>query len=305
MVVSAVYLPPNRPQVPEPGPFERELFGWSRLLHSPSSGVRVFRGALQGEQVVPALSSGFDWAVRGIYRTAWAVQPRCHCSYSHGSGQAVGPQTGERSWKLLRGLWRTVAPLMEPWCSAGEVPTSANLNYYGSLGSRVRWHSDDEDLFGKWGLFGEAGGVQTHCFNEFWGFRAFQFKWKPGPSPDSDASSSWLHHGDLLVMDGRCQDEYLHCTDPLQGEERVNITFRCLRNHVPRCPLVTGVMCCLPTRDKGSSASTNAGFFLPGFLLLVSLLVLVGWGFSRVVALIPINLGSQGRSLCCTRPDQN
>ena len=42
------------------------------------------------------------------------------------------------------------------------------------------------------------------------------FKWKPGPSPDSDASSSWLHHGDLLVTDGRCQDEYLHCTEPLQ-----------------------------------------------------------------------------------------
>ena len=120
MVVSAVYLPRNRPRVPEPGHFYRELFGWYRLLHSPSSGLRVFWGALQGEQVVPALSSGFDWAVRGTCRTAWAVQPRCHYSYSYGSGPAVGPQTRERSWKLLRGLWRTVAPLMEPWCSAGE-----------------------------------------------------------------------------------------------------------------------------------------------------------------------------------------
>ena len=63
--------------------------GLDRLLHSPSSGVWVFQGALQGEQVVPALS-GFDWAVRGTYRTAWAVQPRWRCPYSYGSGPAVG-----------------------------------------------------------------------------------------------------------------------------------------------------------------------------------------------------------------------
>ena len=92
------------------------------------------------------------------------------------------------------------------------------------------------------------------------------FKWKPGPSLDSDASSSWLHHGDLVVMDGCCQDEYLHCTDHLQGGERVNITFRWIRNHVPRCPLATGVVCCLPTCAKGSLVSSNPELFLPGLL---------------------------------------
>ena len=103
------------------------------------------------------------------------------------------------------------------------------------------------------------------------------FKWKLGPSLDSDASSSWLHHGDLLVMDGCCQDEYLHCTDPLQGGERVNTTFRWIRNHVPRCPLAAGVVCCLPTCAKGSLVSSNTELFLPG-LLSVVLLALLGWG---------------------------
>ena len=37
---------------------------------------------------------------------------------------------------------------MAPWCADGGTPTCANLNYYGSSGSCVRWHSDDEVLFG-------------------------------------------------------------------------------------------------------------------------------------------------------------
>ena len=141
------------------------------------------------------------------------------------------------NWELLRGLWRAVAPLMAPWCADAEVPTCANLNFYGGSGSRVRWHSDNEGLFGRQG---ESKLTVSMSF----GVSAL-FKWKPGPSVDSDACSSWLHHGDLLVMDGRCQDEYLHCTEPLQGGERVKITFRWIRNHVHRCPLATGVVCCL------------------------------------------------------------
>ena len=159
---------------------------------------------------------------------------------------------------------------MAPWCADGEMPTCANLNLYGGSGSRVRWHSDNEGLFGKQG---ESKLIVSMSF----GVSAL-FKWKPGPSLDSDASSSWLHHGDLLVMDGRCQDEYLHCTDPLQGGERVNITFRWIRNHVPRCPLAAGVVCCLPTCAKGSLVYPNTELFLPGILSVV-LLALLGWGF--------------------------
>ena len=39
-------------------------------------------------------------------------------------------------------------------------------------------------------------------------------------------------------------------------------TFRWIRNHVPRCPLAAGVVCCLPTCVEGSSIST--GVFASG-----------------------------------------
>ena len=95
---------------------------------------------------------------------------------------------------------------MAPWCAVGDVPTCANLNYYGGPGSCVRWHSDNEVLFG-------GRGESKLIVSVSIGFSAL-FRWKPRPSPDCEADSTWLHHGDLLVMDGRCQDEYLHSTDP-------------------------------------------------------------------------------------------
>ena len=120
------------------------------------------------------------------------------------------------------------------------------------------------------------------------GFSAL-FRWKPRPSPDCEADSTWLHHGDLLVMDGRCQDEYLHSTDPRLDGERVNVTFRCLKNHLPQCPLGAGVVCCLPTCAKGLPVPVCAGqeglvcfsgwvlWFLLGMgLLLLAFLALVG-----------------------------
>ena len=55
-------------------------------------------------------------------------------------------------------------------------------------------------------------------------------------------------------MDGQCQDEFLHCTDPGREQERINVTFRWVKQHVSSCPLFrTGVACCLPTCAKGLS----------------------------------------------------
>ena len=193
------------------------------------------------------------------YRTAWAVEPRCRCSYAYGRRVAVGPQTGERSWEFLCDLWRAVAPLFAPWCAEGEMPTCANLNHYGGEGSCVRWHRDDEALFGEQGESKLIVSVSI-------GYSAL-FRWKPRSSPDSVADSCWLHHGDLLVMDGRCQDEYLHCTDPRLDGERVNITYRWLKNHLPQCPVGTGVVCCFPTCVRGSSVSVCAGFHGSGWEL--------------------------------------
>ena len=45
----------------------------------------------------------------------------------------------------------------ESWCTEGDVPTAANLNFFRRRNSRVGWHGDDEPLIGECG--GEAHGV--------------------------------------------------------------------------------------------------------------------------------------------------
>ena len=118
-------------------------------------------------------------------------------------------------------------------------------------------------------------------------------------------------------MDGHCQDEYLHCTDPRLDGERVNITFRWLKNHVPQCPLGTGVVCCLPTCVKGLPIPVCAGLdrlvwnsgwvllFLLGMgLLLLAFLALVGlWHEKSMYSWVKLCCSLQGAclSLCHAR----
>ena len=110
---------------------------------------------------------------------------------------------------------------------------------------------------------------------------------------------AWLGHGDILVMDGQCQDEFRHCTDPGSDQERINITFRWVKQHVASCSFLrTGVTCCLPTCARGFSFSDTgivgmgsfwAFWFLLGTLCILGVLVLLvfplvctKFGFSKM-----------------------
>ena len=95
--------------------------------------------------------------------------------------------------------------------------------------------------------------LKAHCCVSFGSLALF--RWKGKSCPDGDVSSCYLGHGDILVMDGQCQDEFLHCTDLGLDEERINVTFRWIRQHTTSCPLRAGVVCCLPTCAQGSSAT--------------------------------------------------
>ena len=89
------------------------------------------------------------------------------------------------------------------------------------------WHSDNEPLFGE---RGEAKLVVSVSF----GTQAL-FKWKGKSCPSDEGNSCWLGHGDVLVMDGQCQDEFLHRTYPGSDQERINVTFRWVKQHVASC----------------------------------------------------------------------
>ena len=159
------------------------------------------------------------------------------------------------------------------------MATAANLNLYRGWNSRVGWHCDDEPLFGK---CEEAKLIVSVSFGT-----STLFKWKGKSCPDSDASSCMLGHGDILVMDGRCQDKFLHCTDPGLEQELINVTFRWIKQHVLSCPLFKArVACCLPSCAQGSSVPVTGnvvdGVFL-GFL--ASLLCLVCLGGASLACL--------------------
>ena len=73
-----------------------------------------------------------------------------------------GPHTGEQCWSLPAGVWRAVASRLLPWCADGRSADCCELEHLRGSGSHVAWHSDNE------GLFGEARGIEAHCFFESW-----------------------------------------------------------------------------------------------------------------------------------------
>ena len=135
---------------------------------------------------------------------------------------------------------------MKPWCAEEEVPSAANLNLYRGWQSCVGWHCDDEPLFGK---CGDAKLIVSVSLGNF-----ALFRWMRQSCSSDEGSSCRLGHGDILVMDGQCQDEFLHRTSTGREQDRINITFRWVKQQVPSCPLFkAGVACCLPTCAQGSS----------------------------------------------------
>ena len=106
-----------------------------------------------GRRCVEPHSRGFGlrvgWISWGSYETAWVTPGHdCLCSFQYGHGAAVRPQTNDAIWHGVIGLWGRVAPLLSPWCARREVPTGVNLNRYAGPRSCIRWHSDNESLFG-------------------------------------------------------------------------------------------------------------------------------------------------------------
>ena len=179
------------------------------------------------------------WISQGTYETAWVTPGHdCLCSYKYGHGAAVRPQTNNAIWDSVIGLWGRVAPFLSPWCGKKDVPTGVNLNQYAGSGSFIRWHSDNEPLFGPQNSPKLIVSLSLGNSVEFMVRRRAS-----GDVP----SSIRLDLGDVLVMDGLAQSEYEHCTaSELQGP-RVNLTYRWVAQHTASCPLAGVVGCVLPT----------------------------------------------------------
>ena len=95
--------------------------------------------------------------------------------------------------------------ILSPWCGKKDVPTGVILNQYAGSGSFIRWHSDNEPLFGPQNLPKLIVSLSLGNSVEFMVRRRAS-----GNVP----SSIRLDHGDVLVMDALAQSEYEHCTVP-------------------------------------------------------------------------------------------
>ena len=68
------------------------LLGWSQLEKTDRSGVWLFRGALQGENLFSSVDAAGVCEKRRSYGTAWSVPCGSSCTYSfaYGQGQLSG-----------------------------------------------------------------------------------------------------------------------------------------------------------------------------------------------------------------------
>ena len=135
---------------PGPGKRIRQLMGWPKVCGTARSGIWVLKGNARTRMLPANLDRlRVEWRPQVSYETAWVTPGRdCLCSYECGHGAAVRPQTNDATWEGVIGLWSRVAPLLSPWCGEKDVPTGVNLNQYAGPGSFIRWHSDNEPLFG-------------------------------------------------------------------------------------------------------------------------------------------------------------
>ena len=140
------------------------------------------------------------------------------------------------------------------------------------------WVGVDELLFGR---CGEAKLIDSVSCGS-----TAVLRWKRQSCPADEGHSCRLGHGDILVMDGQCQDEFLHRTSPGREQDRINITFRCVKQHVSSCPLLkAGVACCLPTCAQGSSIPVMGNAVFGIFCFLVSSWRLVHMGSTSLAGL--------------------
>ena len=107
-----------------------------------------------------------------------------------------------------------------------------------------------------------------------------------GPAWTVESALVGLAMVTFLSWMANAKDEFLHCTSPSLEHERINVTYRWIRQHTHFCPLFTaGVVCCLPTCAEGSSVHVMGNFGFCCFwafwfvLCVLCTLGVSGWGF--------------------------
>eukprot|EP00929_Paragymnodinium_shiwhaense_P073945 TRINITY_DN37801_c0_g1_i1.p1 TRINITY_DN37801_c0_g1~~TRINITY_DN37801_c0_g1_i1.p1 ORF type:complete len:975 (+),score=205.83 TRINITY_DN37801_c0_g1_i1:169-3093(+) len=158
------------------------------------------------------------------------------------AGEEVTPEsTSPEFLELMDEIYEHLFGKLFPRLPREAWPNCVNLNLYRDGRQGVGWHADDEALFRGRDRDCPILSLSLGATREFWVAR------RRGDDGAADAATATvveldLKAGDIMTMEGRMQKHCLHLVprvnprDPLR-EERVNLTFRWIREHRHHCPL--------------------------------------------------------------------
>ena len=167
-------------------------------------------------------------------RSLWLTPKECICPYAYGRKKQVYQPVNIPSF--LETMTRDLETFLglEP-----ETLNSLNANKYSEPEHDIQWHSDNEKLF-RASEFDRNTLIVSVSFGAT---RTFSIRRKYG-NDDEDIPIK-LKHGDILIMGGLLQDNYLHAVKPLTSVQRAkagassatryNLTWRVLRQHTREC----------------------------------------------------------------------
>lgn len=161
---------------------------------------------------------------------------------SEGEDREKPPTSREAFRKVMQELAEHVFGALFPGLGEDAWPNAANLNLYRDGRQGVGWHADDESLFRGRDSDCPIVSVSLGTPREFW-IALKRGEGGEGMDPDpATVVEADLAHGDVLTMEGRMQHHCLHLVpkgnprEPIR-DDRINITFRWVREHRYSCPL--------------------------------------------------------------------
>ncbi|MEZ5990345.1 MAG: alpha-ketoglutarate-dependent dioxygenase AlkB [Planctomycetota bacterium] len=196
---------------------QRRLDARDEVLAPPGARLRLLRGfaGADADAWLAGLLAGLPWTQDRVEMfgrslvvprlSAWFGEPGAEYSYS-GIAMRLRPWT-----PLLAGIRAVVED------AAGHGFNSVLANLYRDGRDSVSWHADDEPELGREPVIASLSLGAS---------RRFRLKHKH--RKDLRRIDLDLHHGDLLLMEGATQREWLHAVPKRRAAlgPRVNLTFR-------------------------------------------------------------------------------
>jgi len=162
-------------------------------------------------------------------KTCWMASRGCNCSYRYGGIEVEADDYPQWMKDLLN--------ITMPYCgihSQDDWPNCCNLNLYEDGAMSVGWHADDEPLFQ-----GKHQDIRIISLS-FGATRKFETRLNWPQEGERQMRICRLGNGDMMTMEGMVQKHMQHRVPREENitEPRINLTWRWVVKHSPRCPVI-------------------------------------------------------------------